>query len=166
MEIEIRDFDILLVSAAHTVARGNTEVLETFLESKRNKKQSPTLLSRRLFHNNVGVGHRWSFCLIGESAMLSGSPAVAVTTGCTIVGAAEESGGRESKCFRVVFLKKLRNVSDTLVSLVVVLCCAETSKISKSRISNFEKKSLFFLLDSCTELGECSLKRPGTLLRT
>ena len=37
MEIEIRDFDILLVSAAHTVARGNTEVLETFLESKRNK---------------------------------------------------------------------------------------------------------------------------------
>ena len=41
MEIEIRVFDILLVSAAHTVARGNTEVLETFLESKRNKKQSP-----------------------------------------------------------------------------------------------------------------------------
>ena len=96
--------------------------------------------------------------------MVSGSPAVAVTTGCTIVGAAEESGGRESKCFRVVFLKKLRNVSDTLVSLVVVLCCAETNKISKSQISNFVKKSLLFLHYIevlCTELAECSLKSPS-----
>ena len=40
--------------------------------------------------------------------MVGGSPAVAVTAGCTIVGAAEESGGRESKCFRVVFLTEKR----------------------------------------------------------
>ena len=118
--------------------------------------------AENLVFEPLTVGRRWSFCLIGESAMVSGSPAVAVTTGCTIVGAAEESGGRESKCFRVVL--KLRNVSGTLVSLVVVLCCAETSKISKSRISNFEKKSLFFLHYievSCTELGECSLNVSG-----
>ena len=41
-----------------------------------------------------------------------------------------------------LFFKKLRNVSDTLVSLVVVLCCAETSKMLKSRILNFCKKIL------------------------